>query len=295
MKDYVIVTDSTADMPYEEMVRLEIEVVPMEFIMDGDTYHHYADAREMSYETFYDHIKAGKKISTTQINYFTYENVFRPILERGQDLLYIAFSSGLSGTYQAAKLVVEDLLEEFPERKILLVDSLSASIGEGLLVYLAGEKRRNQMSLEDLYIWVKENRLKVGHWFVVDDLNHLKQGGRINAIQATLGSALNLKPMLSVDDEGKLVSVSKIRGTKKIVEAFVARIKHDGIHTEEQTVIVGHASNLAMAEKIKDRLLELELVQKVLLADIGPIIGTHVGAGMAALVFMGNERNLEAI
>jgi DegV family protein with EDD domain len=294
MREYVVVTDSTADVPYEELKRLEVEVVPMEFIIDEKVYRHYADAREMSFSEFYENIKAGRKVSTTQINYFTYESAFKPILKSGRDILYISFSSGLSGTFQSAKLAAADLQEEFPDRKLVVIDSLSASVGEGLLVYLAGKKRQEGLSLEELACWVEENRLKVGHWFVVDDLYHLKQGGRISAIQATLGSALNLKPMLSVDFDGKLVAVSKIRGTKKIIEAFLDRLNHDAVNPKEQTVIVGHANNLPMAEKLRDRLMEMGLVKEVLIADIGPIIGTHVGAGMVGLVFMG-ERNLKVI
>lgn len=284
--NYVIITDSTADAPCEELEKLEIQVVPMEFIIDHKTYHHYADAREMSYAKFYEHIKAGEKVSTTQINYFTYEEIFRPILEAGKDILYIVFSSGLSGTYQSALLVSDDLRREFPDRKIAIIDSLSASIGEGLLVYLAGEKRLEGMDMDSLVAWVEEYRLRIGHWFVVDDLQHLKQGGRITALQATVGSALNLKPMLSMSNEGKLISVAKIRGSKRVIDAFIQRIKKDAIEPEDQTLLIGHASNLETAEKLKDRLVEEGLGKKIMITDIGPIIGTHVGAGMVALVFV---------
>lgn len=289
MSDYVIATDSTSDIPYNVLEELGVEVVPMEFIMDEKVYSHYADAREMSHSVFYEYIRAGKKASTTQINYFTYESVFRPILEAGKDILYIAFSSGLSGTYQASTLVIEDLKKDFPERSIFAIDSLSASIGEGLLVYLAAKKQQEGNEMEEVVAWAEKNRLNMCHWFVVDDLHHLKAGGRISALQATLGSALNLKPMLTVDDAGKLVTSSKIRGTKKIIDTFIEKFMKDADDKKNQTVVIGHASNLEMADKLKARLLELNLVEDALISDIGPIIGTHVGTGMVGLAFSGTR------
>lgn len=288
MKDYVIVTDSTADLPCEEFERLEIEVVPMEFLVNEKPYKHYADAREMSFEEFYKKIKEGAKVSTTQINSYTYETVFTPILERGQDILYICFSSGLSGTYQASVLAVEELSQKYPDRKIVTVDSLCASVGEGLFVYLAGLKRAEGMGFEELKQWVYDNRLKVRHWFVVDDLDHLRQGGRISAATAVLGTALGIKPLLSVDKEGKLVNTAKLRGAKKVLETFCDKIKSDGDHAEGQTVLIGHAANMEMAQKLKNTLLERGLIKDAMIADIGPIIGTHVGAGMCALIYMGS-------
>ncbi len=291
MADYVIVTDSTADLPSEVYSRMGVEVVPMEFIMGDTVYQHYADAREMGFEEFYSRVKAGEKVSTTQINYYTYEQVFLPILEAGKDIIYICFSSGLSGTYQGSKLAAEDLLEKFPERKISCIDSLCASIGEGLLVYRAALLQKSGMGFEELEKWVYDNRLHSCHWFVVDDLEHLRQGGRISTAQAILGTALNVKPMLSVDDDGQLVPVIKLRGTRKIMETFCRKIETDGDHVEEQTVIIGHAGAPGMAAQLEAVLKERGLIKDAIITDIGPIIGAHVGAGMFALVFMG-KRNL---
>jgi len=289
MKNYVIVTDSTADMPNSVLTELGVIVVPMEFIMEEKIYSHYTDAREMSYEKFYENIREGKKVSTTQINYFTYETIFRPILEDGRDILYIGFSSGLSGTYQTSTLIAADLKEEFPEREIITIDTLSASVGEGLLVYLASMKKKAGMEMQELAEWVHSNCLKICHWFVVDDLHHLKAGGRITAMQATLGTALNLKPMLTIDNEGKLISAIKIRGTKRIIEAFVERFMQDADDKKNQTVVIGHASNLELAIKLKEKLFELQIVADAIVTDIGPIIGTHVGAGMVAVAFLGQR------
>lgn len=292
MADYVIATDSTADIPYTFLEELGVEVVPMEFLVGDDSYQHYADAREMSFEEFYKRVKAGEKVSTTQINYYTYESVFSPILEKGQDILYICFSSGLSGTYQASLMAADELMEKYPGRKIVSIDSLCASIGEGLLVYLAALRKKEGMGFEELEKWVCDNRLKVRHWFVVDDLEHLRQGGRISAAQAILGTALGVKPLLSVDAEGKLITAAKLRGAKKILDTFCQKIAADGDNSSGQTVIIGHASNLEMAKKMEAVLLERGLIKNAIIADIGPIIGAHVGAGMCALVFM-SDKELE--
>ena len=289
MSDYVIVTDSTADLPGQIFAELGVEVVPLEFMVGNQTCQHYADAREMSFEEFYTRVKAGEKVSTTQINYYTYETVFSPILERGQDILYICFSSGLSGTYQASCMAAGELMEKYPGRKIVSIDSLCASVGEGLLVYLAALQKKAGMGFEEMEKWVLDHRLKVRHWFVVDDLDHLRQGGRISAAQAILGTALGVKPLLSVDTEGKLVSAAKLRGTKKILDTFCQKMETEADKSELQTVIVGHAANLEMAEKLKDTLLERGLIRDAIIADIGPIIGAHVGAGMFALVFMSDQ------
>lgn len=292
MREYIIATDSTADLPAEEFERLGIEVVPMEFLVDGTPYKHYADAREMSLDVFYEKIKAGAKVGTAQINGYTYETAFTPILEQGKDILYLCFSSGLSGTYQASVLAAEELSGKYPERKIVTIDTRCASVGEGLLVYLAGLKKKEGLSMDELEAWVYENRLKVRHWFVVDDLDHLRQGGRISAAQAILGTALGVKPLLSVDAEGKLVNTAKLRGAKKILETFCTKIGTEGADSASQTVVIGHAANLELAKRLEAVLLERGLIKAALIADIGPIIGSHVGAGMCALVYM-SDRDLE--
>lgn len=288
MENYVILTDSTADLPYDVYCNLEIEVVPMEYIMDENVYTHYADAREMNATEFYGKIRQGKKSSTSQINAYTYETIFRKILEEGKDILYIAFTSGLSGTYHASTLVAEKMQKQFTERKIVIIDSLCASIGEGMLVYHAAMKKKQGITLDELAVWVEENKLNICHWFIVDDLDHLKQGGRISAVQAALGTALNLKPMLSVDAEGKLICVSKIRGSKKVMSAFLNKIA-DSCVPKDQTVIIGHADNESGAKLLQKQLKEMKLAKEIIISDIGPVIGTHVGAGMMGLVFMGKR------
>lgn len=289
MQDYIIITDATSDLPVDIIKSLDIIVLPMEFIMENQVYSHYPDGREMSFCDFYSHLKMGRMSSTTQINYNTYKSAFTDILNEGKDILYVSFSSGLSGTYNAARLVINDLKEEFPDNKILAVDSLCASIGEGLLVYLAALKRQEGFSIDKLKQWIENKRFEVCHWFAVDDLEHLKRGGRINAAQASVGTILNLKPILSVNREGKLVNVTKMRGKRKSFNYLLQKLKEDGENIESQTIMVGHANCEEDAVYLQQLILEQELASKVIICNISPIIGTHTGAGMIALTFVGRR------
>jgi DegV family protein with EDD domain len=289
VQDYIIVTDATCDLSADIIRDLDIVVLPMEFILDNKIYSHYPDARHMSFHDFYSSLKMGSMSTTTQINYNTYKSVFSDILNEGKHILYIAFSSGLSGTFNGSRLAINELKEEFPDKKIYSVDSLSASIGEGLLVYLAALKRQEGSSIDELKQWVEEKRFGVCHWFAVDDLEHLKRGGRINGVQASIGNMLNLKPILSVNQEGKLVSITKARGKKKSHNYLLERLKGNGENVEEQVVIVGHAASEDDAISLKEQILQEKLAKKVLISNIGPIIGTHTGAGMIAVTFMGKR------
>lgn len=286
MNAYRIVSDATLDLPHDVVEQLGITVIPMQFDLDGQSYHHYEDERELPVEAFYEKLRAGAPAVTSQINPVVYEEVFEPILQEGEDILYIAFSSGLSGTINNAHLAVESLAERYPARKIVVVDSLCASIGEGLLVYHAACKRQENMPFEELCTWVKEHRNRVAHWFTVDDLNHLKRGGRLSAVEAILGTALNIKPILSVDAEGKLEVKAKARGRRKALEYVVERLKEEHGPYGEQTVLVGHADNLDDAQTLAGMVRETGLAKEIIFAKIGPIIGTHTGAGMTALVFL---------
>lgn len=290
MDQYILVSDSTLDLNADCCEELDIHVIPMEFTLEGKPYQHYADARELSYQDFYDAMRQGKLSTTSQINYKTFYSFFKQFLEQGKDVLYICFTSGMSGTYNTCMIAIADLKEKYPERRIVVVDSLCASVGEGLLVYHAGMKKRGGMAFDELAAWTEENKLKVCHWFVVDDLEHLKRGGRIGAVAATFGKAFQIKPMLSVDGEGKLTTVAKIRGANKVYEALINRLLSDGDNIKEQTVIIGHADCSEDAGRLSSLLREKELVKDVIICNIGPVIGTHVGAGMMALTFMGTRK-----
>ena len=210
-QNYVILTDSTTDISQAIADEINVKVWPMQFELDGLAYRNFPDEREMKSDDFYDLMRSGKMPKTSQINVVDFCEYFSEYLEKGLDILYICFSSGLSGTYNNSLIAIEELKEKYPDRTVISVDSLAASMGEGLLVYLAAQQKNKGMGLQELAKWVEDNRLHLCHWFTVDDLHHLKRGGRVSAATAIVGSALNIKPVLHVDDEGHLINVSKVR------------------------------------------------------------------------------------
>lgn len=288
---YRLFSDATLDLPDSICKKLNVEIIPMDFTMDGVNYKHYCDEREMPVNTFYEKLRNGSTTTTSQINYETFFNTFEKVLKNGEDILYICFTSGMSGTFNTCNIAVADLKEKYPDRKILVADSLCASIGEGLLVYNAGIKYNEGVQIDELYNWITENRTKVCHWFIVDDLEQLKRGGRISGATAAIGKALQIKPLISVDMDGKLINISKIRGNKKVYEALIDKLKRDGIDTRKQTVIIGNGDCPEKAEELAELLKEENLVSDIIVSSIGPVIGTHTGTGMLALTFMG-KRNL---
>ena len=225
MGTYQIVTDSTADLTPELIRQLDVQVIPLCYMMGGRTYHNIPGGGEMTDREFYAKLRGGAMSTTTQINSEEFLRVFTPLLEAGQDVLYIAFSSGLSGTCQSAQLAREELQKRFPQRKMVVFDSLCASMGEGLLVYYAAKLRQEGKSLEEVLAWLQENVLRLCHWFTVDDLNHLKRGGRVSTATALVGTMLGIKPVRHVDTEGHLIPVSKVRGRKQSLDALVKRME----------------------------------------------------------------------
>lgn len=290
MSEYVLFSDSTLDLPADCCEKYGIRVIPMCVSIDGELYRYNVDEKELSCADFYTRLKQGASCSTSQINYKDFKDSFEPVLKQGKDILYIAFTSGMSSTYNTAKIAVNDLKEKYPDRKIIVVDSLSASIGEGVLVLNAAVKKQNGSDIDALAKWVEENRLKVCHWFVVEDLDQLKKGGRISSAAATFGKALGIRPLISVDNSGKLLAVAKIRGQKKVYSEILSRLISDGVDTPSQTVVIGHANCPENAMELKKLLKDRRLVKNIIVANIGPIIGAHVGSGMLALAFMGERK-----
>lgn len=285
---YALISDATLDLPLDLVETYGIEVVPMAFTLDGEEILHYPDERNMSNEDFYQALKDGKQSSTSQINPMTYVDFMTPILEKGQDILYICFSSGLSGTYQSVLLAKDMLKEDYPERKIEIVDSLCASAGQGYFVYLIAKKREEGMSLEELSNWCLANRGRVAHWFTVDDLFHLQRGGRLTFAEAMLGSALKIKPIISVDEKGALFVENKVRGNKKAVEYMLDKIR-ENMDESETTIFVAHGDAAERAEAFREKVLETTKAENVLITKIGPVIGSHTGPGMVAVVFLEKE------
>ncbi len=291
MSEYVVISDVGADIPAEVVEKIGIEMMPMDFEVDGKNYKHYYDSREMSGDEFYDRIKNGSMPKTSQITPYEYEEFLKPYLDAGKDILLLVFSSGLSSTFQSSVMAVEELKEDYPDRKIYTVDSICASVGQSLLIYLTMQKKNEGLSIEELRDWIISNRLKVAHWFMVDDLNHLKRGGRVSSVSAVFGTALNIKPMITLDENGKLDVVDKVRGTKKGLNYIVDKITKEGKDSQEQTVFIGYTDRRELAEELEKTLLEKGLIKDAIIAQLGPIIGAHVGTGFVALVYM-TEENL---
>jgi DegV family protein with EDD domain len=289
MDEYVIVSDATLDLSVNVIKEYDIRVIPMGVSIDDIQFLHHPDEREISVEDFYGKLKNGAVSHTTQITPAVFIDFFSEILDKGQDILYIAFSSGLSGTYNTSQIVIRDLIDEYPDRKIYVIDSLCASVGEGLLVYNAAVRKKDGMNMDDLREWVEQNKRKVCHWFTVKDLFYLKRGGRLSSIEAIIGTALKIRPVLSTDDEGKLIVNSKIRGSRAELDLMMTKLTEEGCDIASQTVIIGHADNLTQAKELEKLIRDRNLVKDILIERVGPIIGTHTGPGMLALTFIGEQ------
>ena len=290
MQDYIIMTDSCCDLTDQMARELELEVLPLTMTMDGKEYPNTLDGRYITNEEFYKRLRAGKTSTTAAANVGQFEDAMRAVLGRGQDILCLCFSSALSTTYQSAVIAAENLATDFPERTIRVIDTLSASRGQGLLVYLAAQKKKEGLTLSQLGDWVEDNKLHVCHWFTVDDLNFLKRGGRVSAATALVGTMLSIKPVMHTSDEGKLVPVSKARGRKASLQALIDKVAELSIEPSEQVMFICHADcekeSRAVAEELKARYG----VKEVYINYIGPVIGSHTGPNTMGLFFVGTKR-----
>lgn len=286
MNDYIILTDSTSDLPDEIIKEFEIEVLPMKFSIDGKS---YVDG-EMGADEFYDKIKNKLMASTSQINPGEFEEHFEKYLKLGQDVIYVCFSSGLSGTYNSACHAAKELCTRYPKNRIEVIDSLSASLGEGLIVYNMFLMKRNGSSFDEVVRWAEDNKCKVCHWFIVDDLHHLQRGGRISQAAAVFGSVMGIKPVLHFKDDGKLYVSEKVRGRDRAIDVMISKMNKFGIDVPHQKIFISHAAcekdALSLAEKVKNEFG----VTDITIGEIGPIIGSHTGCGALALFFLSNNR-----
>ena len=290
MCDYVILTDSSCDLSAELAEQLGVEVLPLTVEIEGKRYHNYLDGREIGFAEFYAKLRSGIPATTAAVNVGEFTDKMEPILQAGKDILIPAFSSGLSTTYNSAAIAAADLSERYPDRKIYVVDTLAASLGQGLLVYLAAQKKAAGASIEEVRDWLEENKLHLCHWFTVDDLNHLKRGGRVSATTALLGTMLSIKPVMHVDDEGHLINVGKARGRLASLKAMVDKMAETAIEPASQTVFISHGDCLEDAEKVAQMVRERFGVKDVVINYVGPVIGAHSGPGTLALFFLGTHR-----
>ena len=287
MNSFQILTDSCCDLPAELVRQLDVTVVPLSVEMEGRS---YADGIDMSPKELYDHLRAGKTARTSAVNPEFWASHMDPLLAAGQDLLVIAFSSGLSTTYQSAVIAAGEMAEKYPARRIRVADSLCASLGQGLLVWYACRHRAQGEDLDTVYQWVLDNRLHLCHWFTVDDLMHLKRGGRVSAATAVMGTMLQIKPVLHVDDEGHLINVSKSRGRKASLNALADRMVQTCLPGENDTIFISHGDCLEDAEYVGNLLKERCGVKNVIINYVGAVIGSHTGPGVVALFFLGQQR-----
>ena len=290
MSEYVLITDSSADLSQEMVQELGVTVLPLSFTIQGKTYRNYPDNREMDLPLFYDMLRAGELATTSAVNVAEYTQAMEPILQEGKDVLILAFSSGLSSTYQASVLAAGELREKYPDRKIYTVDTLCASLGQGLLVYLAAQEQRKGKSIEEVRDWAEETKLHLCHQFTVDDLHFLKRGGRISATTAVVGSMLQIKPVLHVDNEGHLINIGKARGRAAALKALVDKMEKTVTEEGRKTVFISHGDCRKDAVTVADMVRERFGTQDIRINFVGPVIGAHSGPGTLALFYLGTER-----
>lgn len=290
MQDYVILTESSSDILEQLALENDIRVMPMGFIMDGQSYAHYADSREMDVKSFYNRLREGTVVTTTAENTSDYVEWLTPLLESGKDVLLVVFSSGLSSTFSTANVAIADLRAQFPERKLLAVDSLCASAGEALLAWYAAQNRKSGMSIEENAAWLEEHKYNLAHWFTVDDLMFLKRGGRLSAATALVGTMLSIKPVLHVDNDGHLINVSKARGRRGALKALADKVGEIGVEVDKQPIFISHGDCLADAQWLADEVRRRYHPADVIISEIGPVIGAHSGPGTLAMFFMASAR-----
>ena len=283
---YQIITDSCCDFTQQQCDELGVACAPLTVTYRGESHSNFSDPAAV--KAFYDELRGGITASTSAVNPDGWARLMEDALKQGRDVLALAFSSGLSTTYQSAVIAAKELRETYPERKILVVDTLCAALGQGLLVYCACKKRDEGMNIEELCGWVEEHKLKVCHWVTVDDLSHLKRGGRISATTAIVGTMLNIKPIIYVDNDGHLINTAKVRGRKAAIDFLVKQLEETCI--DKETVFIAHGDCPEDAAALEEILKEKQGVKNVITGYVGPVIGAHTGPGVLVLFFMGTHR-----
>ena len=289
MTDYIIITDSSCDIEPELLAQWEVPYVSLTYKFDEDAAGH--GNYDLPFDQFYNRMRKGGVARTAAANVETFKQAFEPWLKAGKDLLYIGFSSGLSSTVNSGALAAKELMEAYPERKILVEDTFAASAGFGLLVYLTVQEKRKGADLEQAAKFVEDTRLHLCHWFTVDDLVYLKRGGRVSAAAAFVGGVLNIKPVLHMDDPGHLINMFKVRGRRASIKALADKYGELALHPgPEDTVFISHGDCIDDARLLEKLLAERYGAKVRLITYVGPVIGSHSGPGTLALFFLGRER-----
>lgn len=286
-----ILSDSSSNLTEEIIEEYNIAILPLTFMIDGVEHQSYLEGAHTDLSKFYKMMRDGKLITTSLPNLAKSERKMRSILDNGEDLLYIGFSSGLSGTYESIALLAKSLQTEYPNRKILTVDTLAASGGEGLLVWYAANLAREGKTIDEVYEWLEEHKLHLAHWFTVDDLMFLFRGGRVSKTSAWAGTLLNIKPIMHVNDEGHLIPLDKVRGRKKSLDALIQHMSQTANEPiSDQMIFINHGDCLDDALYLKKSIEERFDVKNFVINYVDPVIGAHSGPGTMALFFMASER-----
>lgn len=288
---YTIVTDSSCNLPESLIDELELEVLPLVFMADGKEYQSYLKGQVTDLKQFYTMMREGKIFTTSLPNLSDAQNLFEDIFKQGNDILYLGFSSGLSGTYEGVRDIGKTLQQQFPNQTFTSVDTLAASVGQGLIVYYAAKMRKEGKTLQEVEQWVRDNRLNLAHWFTVDDLMFLFRGGRVSRTAAFAGSLLNIKPVLHVDNDGLLIPMEKTRGRKKSIQALVKHMEASVIKPlEDQVIGISHGDCIEDVEYLQKLITEKFGVRNYLVNYVDPVIGAHSGPGTLALFFLAHQR-----
>ena len=283
---FKIITDSCCDLTAEMVAQCELSVAQLSVEMDGRVYSN----EEMTPVELYTHLRNGKLPKTAAVNPDGWAELIRPALRAGQDVLVLAFSSGLSATYQSAVIAAGELREEFPDRKLVVIDTLCAAIGQGLLVYTAAKLREQGKTIDEVAAWVEDHKKNVCHWVTVEDLMHLKRGGRVSAATAVVGTMLSIKPIIRVDNNGKLENLAKCRGRKAALNYLLDRMAETFDPEIDDTVFIGHGDCLADAQTLESAIRSRFGVKNVYINYVGAVIGAHTGPGVAVIGFFGKNR-----
>lgn len=284
--NYVIFVDSTVDLPAKMADDLGLQVIPFIFTLEGKEYYNYLDYRELPVKDFYNALREGKMGSTTQVISHRYLEAWKPFLEDGKDVLYTCLSSMLSKSYEQSVLAAREAMETYPGRKVITIDSKSACLGQGLLAVQAAKARDAGKTLDEAAAHIEKIIPKLQHWVMADDLNHLKRGGRVSGAKAFVGTMLNVKPILTMTNEGRLAPVSKARGRNKALALFLEYMdKYEFEQNEE--IFIAHSDVPELAKQLADMIIEKYGKKEIIVNEIGPVIGAHTGAGTIALMFIG--------
>jgi DegV family protein with EDD domain len=287
MQDYVIVTDSSCDLPEDIIEKFGIRILNLDVIIEGEG---EFPNDQVEIKEFYSKLREGANIKTSAVNMAQATELLEEILSEGKDVLYLGFSSALSSTYQTVTSAARELSEKYSDRRIYDVDTLAASMGQGLLVYKAAKAKEAGKSLEDNAAMIESMKLNLDHWFTVDDLFFLKRGGRVSGVTATLGTILSIKPVLHVDDEGRLINVGKERGRKASINQLMKKMEELGSDLSEQDIFISHGDCIEDAEKLANMIKTKYSPKSVVINYVGPVIGAHSGPGTLALFFVGEHR-----